>query len=36
MTEEEQLRALSSAGFESAQIVLSRNGLLIYACEKSG
>jgi hypothetical protein len=35
MTEEEQLRALSSAGFESAQTVLSLNGLLIYACEKA-
>ena len=36
MTEKEQLRALSSAGFESAQTVLSLNGLLTYACEKAG
>lgn len=35
MTEEEQLRALSSAGFESPQTVLSLNGLLLYACEKA-
>jgi hypothetical protein len=36
MTEEEQLGALSSAGFESAQAVLSLNRLLIYACERAG
>jgi ubiquinone/menaquinone biosynthesis C-methylase UbiE len=36
MTEEEQLRAFSSAGFGTAQTVLSVNGLSLYACEKAG
>jgi ubiquinone/menaquinone biosynthesis C-methylase UbiE len=36
MTEEEQTRVLSSAGFVNVRTALSMNGLLVYACEKAG
>ena len=35
MTEEEQLRALSGAGFVDVTIAMSINGLVLYACRKA-
>ena len=35
MTEEEQMQALSFAGFGTAQTVLSLDGLRLYACKKA-
>jgi len=36
MSEEEQTRALSSAGFVNVRTALAMNGLMVYACEKAG
>ena len=35
MNEQEQFAALSSAGFSRVRVVLSMNGLLLYACDKA-
>jgi hypothetical protein len=36
MTPQEQVRALSSAGFSQVRIALSINDLVLYACRRAG
>jgi hypothetical protein len=36
MTEQEQIGALSAAGFANVRVALSINGLVLYAGEKAG